>query len=159
MVCTIFPFSHSKSSIQQSSKDITWSMTLSERRSFIYNYALFPLFGFDFVQRTFLPLARRLFSTALPLVVLILRLKPWVLASDFRDLFLFVMQRAAFPALTWRIRYLSFTTVSDLKSTPRDKPEELTTNMLESTRKEHNCSRLYCLLLVTLGQKISWSLK
>lgn len=88
------------------------------------DHALFPLFGFDFVQRTFLPLARLRFKTALPPVVLIRLRKPCVRASDFRDLDLFVMQSTAFPALTTRRWDLCFTTLLHPKSMPKDNPED-----------------------------------
>lgn len=71
------------------------------------NQERLPLFEFDLVQRTHRPLARLRFKIALPLVVLILLRKPWVRARDFLDLFLFVWQSAAFPALTTRPRRLS----------------------------------------------------
>lgn len=102
------------------------TITLAKTRSEGANdQARFPLLGFDFVQRIFLPLARLRFSSALPLVVLIRLRKPCVRANDFRDLLLLVRQRAGFPALTtkpWRfplpIPALEF------RSKPKDKPED-----------------------------------
>ena len=91
--------------------------------NWIKDHARFPLLGLDLVQRTFLPLARRRFKIALPLVVLILRRKPWVRARDFLDLLLLVWQSAAFPALTTKPRPISFLTpMLEFKSNPRDKP-------------------------------------
>lgn len=87
--------------------------------------ARLPLLGLDLGQRFQRPLARRRLMVALPLVVLILKRKPWVLARDFLDLLLFVWHRAAFPALTtsplrfWLLRPL----VPLLRSNAMDRPE------------------------------------
>jgi len=83
----------------------------------------FPLFGWDLVQSTFRPLARRRLKIALPPGVLIRLRKPWVRANDFLDLFLFVWQRAAFPALTTKPRpFPLLPPTLDVKSNPSDNP-------------------------------------
>jgi len=82
-----------------------------------------PLFGWDLVQRTFRPLARRRFNTALPVVVLIRLRKPWVRANDFRDLLLLVRQRACLPAATITRRpFCLLGPTLCLKFNPSDKP-------------------------------------
>lgn len=90
----------------------------------ITSWDYLPLFGWDLVQRTFRPLARRRFKIALPPVVDIRMRKPWVRANDFRDLLLLVWARAALPALTTRPRPFSLLAPTlDVKSNPSDKPE------------------------------------
>lgn len=87
------------------------------------NNLFFPLGEFVLVQRTFLPLARLRFSTFRPEVVRIRLRKPCVRASDFLDLDLLVMQRAAFPALICIPRDLRVVILLQLNSIPKDEPD------------------------------------
>lgn len=128
-------------------------------RNWIKDYEPFPLLGLDLVQRTFLPLARRRFNTALPLVVLILRRKPWVRARDFLDLLLLVRQSAAFPALTTRPRPISFLTLMlEFKSNPRDKPAMEVLHQTKSLKVSLKYFHLNAYWLVLTAQK-TWLIK
>lgn len=102
------------------------------------------------MQSVHLPLARLRFNIALPPVVLILLRKPWVRARDLRDLFLFVRQRAAFPALTTRPRRLVvLVPLQVLKSNPKDKPIICLCTISDHVLSTHLCQVVYIIVLST----------
>lgn len=108
------------------------------------NILFFPLFEFVLVQRTFLPLARLRFSTFLPEVVRIRLRKPCVRASDFLDLDLLVMQRAAFPALICIPRDLRVVIILQLNSIPKDEPGIEHAISIRTTKAHMHSQSLIC---------------